>query len=412
MTSIRPTRNSQPATRNSKLKKMKFHILIIFFACFLTQLSGQQLSDKAQISLLTYSPTEEVYTTFGHSSFRVYDPVNRYDVVYNYGTFNWDEPNFILNFIRGKLNYSLATQEFNQVIRVAQYRKQTLEEQIFALNQMEKQAIFDFLQNNYKPENRYYLYDFFFDNCATRMRDVIDTTYAKSISYDKEKVTKNVAFRDLLREFTEPNPWLNFGIDLALGLPADKIATFEEQMFLPKYLNESFAVATITTDSTSKDLVSDYRVLTKTPNYREDISLSATPIILFWLLFGLTVLFNFVPKNAALENIWNGTFVMIVGIAGLVLAFLWFGTDHAPTKNNLNLLWAFPLHIITAFWFWRKPKTEIKSYKINYFKVFAALNILLLISFPFFPQDFHAAVIPILLTLILIFGKRTGWLKF
>jgi hypothetical protein len=361
--------------------------------------------------LLTYSPTSEVYTTFGHSSFRVYDPVNNFDVVYNYGTFNWNEPNFILNFIRGKLNYFLATQDFNRVIQVAQYRKQTLEEQIFALDQPEKQAIFDFLQNNNKPENRYYLYDFFFDNCATIMRDVVDTTFANSIAYDKAKVTKNVPFRDLLREFTEPNPWLNFGIDLALGLPADKIATFEEQMFLPKYLNESFAVATIKTADTTKALVAKYQVLTRTPNYRENYSLSATPIILFWLLFGLTVLFNFVPKNKKLENIWNGTFVFIAGIAGLILTFMWFGTDHAPTKNNLNILWAFPVHAIAAFWFWQKPKAMIAKYKTIYFQLFAVVNILLLVSFPFFPQDFHAAVIPILLTLVLIFGIKSGWLK-
>ncbi len=380
---------------------MKFQLLIILIIASLTQLSGQQLSEKAQISLLTYSPTTEVYTTFGHSSFRVYDPINRFDIVYNYGTFNWDEPNFILNFIRGKLNYFLSTQEFNRVVRVAQYRNQTLEEQVFALDQIEKQAIFDFLQNNHKPENRYYLYDFFFDNCATIMRDVVDTTFATSISYDKEIVTKNVPFRDLLREFTAPNPWLNFGIDLALGLPADEIATFEEQMFLPKYLNNSFAVATIKTPDTTKALVNNYRVLTKEIKVEKE-GFSISPIVLFWILFGFTLVMNIAFKTSRFTNIWNGIFVLIAGIAGLILTFMWFGTDHAPTKNNLNILWAFPLHIITAFWLWRPSKT--KDYQTIYFKVFAVMNLLLLVSFPFFPQDFHAAIIPILLTLILIFG--------
>jgi hypothetical protein len=387
---------------------MKFQVLItIFLGCVLTQLNGQQLSEKAQISLLTYSPTSEVYTTFGHSSFRVFDPANRFDIVYNYGTFNWNEPNFILNFIRGKLNYFLATQDFNRVVQVAKYRNQTLEEQVFALDQTEKQAIFDFLQNNYKPENRYYLYDFFFDNCATIMRDVVDTTYTSSIAYDKEKVTKNVAFRDLLREFTAPSPWLNFGIDLALGLPADKIATFEEQMFLPKYLNESFAVATITTTDTIKALVSDNRILTTEKPLKESGGFPITPTSLFWLIFGFTLLINIVFKSTKFTNFWNGLFIIITGIAGLILTLMWFGTDHAPTKNNLNILWAFPFHIVAAFWFWQKPKAIIATYKTIYFQFFTVLNLLLLLSFSFFPQDFHAAIIPILLTLVLMFGRKS-----
>lgn len=369
-----------------------FIVVALFFA---TSVSGQYLSEKAEISLLTYAPVNEIHTVFGHSSVRVFDPERQLDIVFNYGMFDYAAPNFTLNFIKGKLNYSLGIQNFRDVVAYSDYRNQTVSEQVLNLDNRQKQEIYDFLQNNYKPENRYYLYDFFFDNCATRIRDILDTTLTNRLSYDKVAVEKNVTFRELLREFTQIQPWLEFGIDLVLGLPTDKKATFEQQMFLPKYLNESFAVGTIITADTTKKLVQITRPVHLADEVNET-GFSITPMLLFWLFFGVTLILNFVITKSRITKIWNGTFALITGLAGVVILLMWFGTEHVPTKNNLNVIWCFPTHLIAAFWIWKSAS------KPMYFRIFTVVNILLLTTFPVFPQQLPIPSIPLLLMLITI----------
>jgi hypothetical protein len=375
---------------------VRFQSFIIIVALFFANsVSGQYLSEKAEISLLTYAPVNEIHTVFGHSSIRVFDPERQLDVVFNYGMFDYAAPNFTLNFIKGKLNYSLGIQNFRDVVAYSDYRNQTLNEQILNLDNRQKQEIYAFLQNNYKPENRYYLYDFFFDNCATRIRDILDTTLTTSLSYDKVAVEKDITFRELLREFTQAQPWLEFGIDLILGLPTDKKATFEEQMFLPQYLNESFSVATITTAETTKSLVK----ITRPVHIADEITetgFSIAPTFLFGLFFGITLVLNFLIKKSKITNLWNSIFVFVAGLAGVVILLMWFGTEHIPTKHNLNVIWAFPTHLIAAFWIWKSTS------KPMYFRIFTAINLLVLITFSVFPQQMPISVMPILLTLITI----------
>ncbi len=375
---------------------MKYQYFLIIFAFLLANtLNGQILSDKAEISLLTYDPVKEIYTIFGHSAIRVADPVRQMDIVYNYGMFDFDAPNFTLNFIKGKLNYNLGIQDYRQVVTYSDYRNQSLYEQVLDLDSIQKQAIFLFLQNNYKPENRYYLYDFFYDNCATRIRDILDTTLTTQLSYDKAAVMKSISFRDLLQEFTAAEPWLEFGIDLVLGLSTDQESSFENQMFLPKYLNESFAVATVTTPDTTKALVKSSRIVHLADSMPKKGGLP-TPNVSFWILFILMLLLNIVFKNERFANIGNGKFIFITGLVGVIILVMWFGTDHVPTRNNLNVLWGMPLNLLAAFWIWRKTPKPI------YFRAITVLNLLLLITFPILPQEFAMPVIPILLILILI----------
>jgi hypothetical protein len=223
----------------------------------------------------------------------------------------------------------------------------------------------------------------------------LDTTLTNRLSYDKVAVEKNVTFRELLREFTQIQPWLEFGIDLVLGLPTDKKATFEQQMFLPKYLNESFAVGTIITADTTKKLVQITRPVHLADEVNET-GFSITPMLLFWLFFGVTLILNFVITKSRITKIWNGTFVLITGLAGVVILLMWFGTEHVPTKNNLNVIWCFPTHLIAAFWIWKSAS------KPMYFRIFTVVNILLLTTFPVFPQQLPIPSIPLLLMLITI----------
>ena len=383
-------------TFQHKLKKILTITLFLFG--FTTFVNGQYLSDKAQISVLTYSPVSTIHTVFGHSSIRVYDPINRLDLVYNYGMFDYNAPNFLLNFVRGKMLYSLGVQDFRQVVEYSKYRNQELYEQVLNLDAREKQDIYLYLQNNLKPENRNYYYDFFYDNCATRIRDILDET--TNISYDTAAVYKDVTFRDLLQEYTPSKPWMEFGIDLILGLPVDKTAAFEHQMFLPDYLNKSLAVATIATDSTDKKVVKETRPLNLVSDTGLTHTTLFTPIIVFGFIFFVTLLINFVLRKERLRNIWNGILLFATGISGIIFLAVWLGTEHVPTYYNLNLLWALPINIYAAIQIWRKRKMK------TYFAVITILNLLILLTFPLFPQELASPVFFILLSLIMIGYKE------
>ena len=200
------------------------------------------LTQDAEISLITGEPGKELYTKFGHSAIRVHDPANGIDLVYNYGTFNFNAPGFYPKFLRGKLNYFLDVYEFKRMMLTYKYYNQSLYEQVIELTYDEKKAIYNFINTNYLPANKYYLYDFFFDNCSSRIKDVFQDILGPKLIFEDHDIKTNKTFRQLLDEFLNKSPWIDFGIDLTLGLPTDATATSEEYMFLPyKLYSEEWA---------------------------------------------------------------------------------------------------------------------------------------------------------------------------
>ena len=147
--------------------KKKFHLLFLFLLSL--SLFGQELpklSQNAQISILTCGAGDQLYSAFGHTAFRVQDPTIGLDVVYNYGTFDFDKPNFYTNFAKGKLVYSLSRRSFERFLFEYEYEKRWVKEQILNLSNEEINTLFSYFENNYLPENRDYLYDPLFNNCS------------------------------------------------------------------------------------------------------------------------------------------------------------------------------------------------------------------------------------------------------
>ena len=230
----------------------QLRILFFIFTTASHSLSAQSesyqfpsLTDAARISLITGQPGKELYASFGHSAIRVYDPSKGLDLVYNYGTFDFDEPGFYTNFLRGKLNYSLSVYDFRNMVLSYKYRNLSLYEQILDLSYEERKSVYAYLNTNYQPENRYYLYDFFFDNCSSRIRDVFEEILGSKLEFRDEHIQKHKTFRQLLDEFLVYSPWADFGIDLILGIPTDAVASSDEYMFLPYKLFDAFEQARI-----------------------------------------------------------------------------------------------------------------------------------------------------------------------
>jgi hypothetical protein len=229
-------------------------ILILLFNFF--QLAAQdQLSPKATVSVVTCGPGNELYTTFGHSAFRVFDPAIGLDKIYNYGTFDFNAPNFYYNFAKGKLIYQLSTADFNRFLRIYQYENRWVKTQVLNLTGEEVQWMFNFLENNAKPENRKYQYDFFYDNCSTKIEEVVLTVLKDKVQFSNDHINTNKSHRDLIDDYTQDVQWGKFGIDLALGSVIDDKATKDDYKFLPDYIFEAFNNATIKKNGITEPLV-------------------------------------------------------------------------------------------------------------------------------------------------------------
>lgn len=375
-----------------------------FLSLFLLSLSignAQTLSDSAQISLMTVAPGEFVYSTFGHSAIRVKDPQNRFDRCYNYGTFDFEQPNFILKFCQGKLLYNLDIEPYRSFEYGNLRDLRPMQEQVFNMDQTQKQRLFDLLQENYKEENRYYKYDFFYDNCATRIRDILQNTFFFQLQFDTTALPQGATMRQLLQPYLNEKPWLDFGIDLVLGLPADRRATASNFMFLPDYVHDLLAKAK-TNEGVA--LVKSNRNIPEEPllNIRQPLSPLDRPL---WIMSFVAVIGLLSMANPRTERVFDTIFWFVLGAAGLVMVLLWFATDHSATKSNLNILWAWPTHLL---FFWRTRRTGSTE---NYFTVAALAAALLLIFWKWMPQEMPTPALP-LLGLIVVKGLwRQYWKK-
>lgn len=360
-----------------------------------------ELTERAQISLITGEPGPELAAKFGHSAIRVYDPENGIDLVYNYGTYDFNAPGFYQKFLMGKLSYSLSVYEFKRMVYAYKYYNQSLYEQVLNLNYDEKVEVYNIININYLPENRYYPYDFFFDNCSSRIRDVLENVLGEKLYFDDQHIKKHKTFRQLLDEFLYSAKWGDFGIDLIIGRPADVIASSREYMFLPYKLFDAFEYAQIIRDNGKSPLVQITNIINQSVNIPGKKEIQVSPLLLFWTLFllvlALSLIFN---RNKKVFKYIDTILFLAVGFAGLLISFLWFVTEHIPTKDNLNLLWAFPFHLILPYMILRNIKTQWKKYYLQFWIIFL---ILFLASWTILPQQMNIANIPIILMLIVRF---------
>ncbi|NKI26314.1 DUF4105 domain-containing protein [Arenibacter sp. 6A1] len=376
---------------------MRLKILLITFLLgfpLFTIAQLKPLSSKAEVSVITCGAGDELYSTFGHSAFRVYDPVNGIDEVYNYGTFNFDTPNFYLKFTQGKLLYSLSKQDMPYFLYAYQVENRWVKEQVLHLDSREKNELYGFLENNHLPENRDYKYDFLYNNCSTKIKDVLEETLGENLHFKENHLETRYTFRELIHQNLPLNSWSSFGIDLALGAVIDKKATSKEHMFLPNYVMYQLS----NTSLNSTPLVSKERTILKEKSLPKSSSFLTTP--LFWLsafLAAILILTYTDYKNKKRTRIFDFLLFFISGSAGVLLLFLWFLTDHTATAVNLNVLWLFPFNIIAAFAIIKKHPPI--GWLLKYLKILLILLIFTILLGVFKIQNFSPLIIPIIIAL-------------
>lgn len=358
------------------------------------------LSPDATISVITCGPgQDELYSAFGHSAIRVYDPRQQIDEAYNYGVFDFDRPYFYLNFARGYLYYQLAVWDYQAFAGMYMYNNRFIHEQVLNLTPSQKQRVYDFLQWNALPENRFYRYDYFYNNCATKIRDVFAHVFEDSVTFDGSYIDTRHTIRELTDLYLGQQPWGDLGIDICLGLPMDKVADPYEYMFLPDYIESGFDHATIYHDGARVPLVAE-KIIVYTPREEDPQQGLPHPLFVFSIVAVAIAGISISDLRRRKATLWVDAILFgITGLIGLLLLTLWLFTDHAAAARNLNLLWALPTHLIVVFFLKRKSK-RIRIY----FLVTAILSVLLLVSWNFLPQMLHYSLIPVVIAL----GMRAG----
>ena len=385
------------ATENFQQYKMGLKRVFVFLLLLVSVVGNSQipeLSPLSRISVLTCGPGNELYSTFGHSAFRVTDPAVGIDVVYNYGVFDFSSDSFYVKFAQGKLDYMLARQQFKNFIREYEYDKRWVKEQVLQLSQEQRNTLFQFLENNYLPENRAYPYDFFYNNCATKIWDVLASVYGEKLKFDDNYLQEQFTHRELIRQNMPTNSWSAFGIDLALGAVIDDLATPKEHMFLPIYVMKQFSTSKLEANPLTLNEVSIYQ---PEPLEKKGIFIK-TP--LFWSLVPMALVFLFTYmdyKNNRRTKGLDFTLFFTTGIAGILIFFLWFMTDHTATANNFNILWAFPLNFVLTFFVGRKKAMPLWFTK--YILVLLAMIFVTVLLWVLQVQIFSPVIIPILLAL-------------
>ena len=372
---------------------LKLTYLISLISClFVSNICKAQDSSHIQISLLTCTPGEELYSTFGHSAIRIIDSSSTNDIVFNFGTFNFDDEGFYLKFVQGKLLYFLSAERFQDFSYMYQSTGRGITEQILNFSPAEKINIQHELFENLKEENKYYLYDFFFDNCTTRLRDIIQ----KNASENEVKSSKQLlpyTFRNAIHSYLDKNDksWSKLGIDLLLGASTDRKMTEQDAQFLP----DNLMIAIDKKNHQRKLVITKEDVFPFKPIKIE--SQLFTPFLAFSMLLLLYVLassFKNSIKPLILSGM-DGFIFFITGSIGILLIIMWTATNHAMCKYNFNLLWAIPFNTVMAF-FVRPSKLWMR----NYFGLQAVFLTATLIAWILLPQKMNLGFLPIVLLLL------------
>jgi hypothetical protein len=358
------------------------------------------LGDSAFVSLITVSPGAEVYAHYGHTAIRVCDPGNRFDLVFNYGLFDFNSPNFLGRFITGQTDYVCGAFPYSDFLLEYQMENRAVTEQIINLTKVEKETIWQALVQNIQPENRTYRYNFFFNNCATKPRDIIVNNLTGKVDYRWNGLYKSL--RAEVHHYTRQHAWTQFGIDFLIAAQADDSATLKTQQFAPELLMQSFDKAVILDDSGQvRPLVLKTRQpVTIDPGLVEKGRSLPAPTLVMWVLFiALAISTFFEMQKGKAGHLLTAILYALLGITGSIIAFLVFFSEHPTTHVNYLLLWQNPLHLIFAigmiFAAFRKKWGNL------YLSANFILQLFALIGTTFLPQQLHPAMYPLLLSLLL-----------
>ena len=380
---------------NFMIKKLYIFVLLSLFSIMHNN-AQVNLSVYSEISIVTAGPGEALYEKFGHAAIRIKDPVLNLDLIYNYGVFDFNQPNFLLNFADGKMYYVLARYDFKYFLSSYKKDKRWLKQQVLNLNKIEKQQLFLYLENNARIENATYPYDPFFNNCASKLKDITTVILKENVLLNSEKIKDKSTLRELMNKEITWNTWGNFGINLITGRILDQERNQLEYTYLPDYLFKTIKNGKIKRDHKIINLVKREDVLLDFDEISTNISLF-NPLAFFTLLALIVVLITVKDIKNQKRTKWLDFIIFfLTGIVGLILTYFWFFSSHKTAPDNYNVLWAFLPNLIVAF---IVTKAIAKKWLQKYLIILLVCLTIVLILWVLELQIFPITAIPILLLL-------------
>ena len=365
--------------------------LILSFLLTITAFAQQpaeredDIYSNLEISLLTCSPGDELYSAFGHTAIRVND------MVFNYGMFNFNTEGFYIKFVSGETDYELGVEMMDGFERQYERRNRSVIEQKLNLTNEEKAALFNALIENTRPENKTYRYNFVFDNCATRPRVKIEECLKGAIKYDVKE--ENESYRKLIEKYVGEDSWIKFGIDILIGAEADKTASFFDRLFLPDELMNAFATAR--RDNGERLVSQTEEIVSQDKDEDDDEDNCVTPLAVAVIAMSIISIASllFPRKLKALDFI----LFLATGLLGVVITFLCFFSLHPLVGENYNLLWLHPVHLIIPLTIFIKKARKIL---MGTYALIALATAVAMSGYIYLPQEFNIAFLPFMAIIV------------
>ncbi|MBQ0006344.1 MAG: DUF4105 domain-containing protein [Alistipes sp.] len=368
---------------------MRRFLSAFFFLVSLTLGAQETVGSSLRVSLLTCSKGDEIASDFGHSAIRIRDAVSGQDLVFNFGTYDFEAPHFVLKFMRGQMDYLLSVCHFEGFLDSYLLENRAVSERELLLPPESRMKIYTHLVSLYNGSGRRYRYDYFRNNCATRIRDILLGEGSVIPRLQKPAHEAEYTFRSAYGSlYLEEEPWLMFGLDLLMGARLDRPISFEEEMYLPCLLEKNLSECRFA-DSGSPLLGEEIPLLGDCPEERGRWTFLYGPMSVFSAVFLFLAVLLFVLRGRpCFLRMLSSLVYTVIGLTGVLLLLMWFCTEHYWTGVNWNLLWANPLYLIPAFMHGGRARNWMVY-------ILTSMSVLAVALQFFIPQPFNDADIPI-----------------
>jgi len=326
------------------MKRIFLICLIISFVSFTRVLS--QSSNDTIAYLITCGPGIDTYSNYGHSALRIAIPGKHTDIIYNWGVFEYNTKNFAWKFAKGRLDYMLDTEITKGFLQSYFFEQRYVYSQRLNIDSKEVRKLTELINENLRPENIKYRYDFFYDDCSTRIRDLLEKSIGDKLKYPPVEIGKVETFREMVARYQNPFPWLKFGVDLIMGSTSDKQAHFRDQMFLPIDMRNGLSKTLVRRSDKMIPLLQNPEILIdfKNPQIKQNIFLS--PPFVFTVLIIVILILAGLTKNRKIIRIMDIIIYAVFSILSILMIFFNFFTDHQQMKWNLNIIWLNPFIVV------------------------------------------------------------------
>ena len=384
------------------MNKTYINILFAFALIFFSiNIYANELQDKNRykMSILTIGEGPSLVDAFGHTAIRVKDEELKNDVVFNFGVYDFNSPNFYSNFVKGRPEYKLGIQNYYNLTQNYVRQKRYIVEHQLNLDQNSIKIIIDLLVE--KLNDPYYIYDYLRDNCTTRAADIIIDKTNNKFKDEKLESEDILSFRELIHGKINENSWAALGIDLCLGAIIDKKIKNRETFFLPENLMNYLDL--YEGDIIKKNII--YKPESAI-SYQENIPSPLIINLIISLIIVAVTIFNF--KRSKWNKSLDTLIFLISGSIGILIIYLWFFSNHFAGAQNFNFLWAFPLNFALIFAIY---KNKIPNWSIGFIKLLIIMIILLFLHWATGVQKYNLTLLPIFVALLIRYSFLVHHIK-